>query len=311
MQTLSQAAAESKRALRAAIFALTLATLVFNLSCHKQETGIIQPASASSTEASSNSSPTTSPNKPTNKFISNIRHLSSQINERDEVEMRLLADYGAIYVASGVTPPPVLMFEDEAAVKEWQASVKTESANVGGIPVELQSAAMRALLEAREEAQGAHLSITPRGTLAARRSYAQNASLWQERVEAGLAHWTAAGRITAQEAERIRTLAPREQLREILRLESRGLYFSTSFSKSILYSVAAIGASQHLSMLALDVEENANPAVRAILARHGWFQTVVSDSPHFTFLGATEDQLAPLGLKQVKSEGRTFWVPEL
>lgn len=225
--------------------------------------------------------------------------------------MRLMADYGAIYVASGVTPPPTLIFEDEAAVKEWQASVRTESANVGGIQIELQSAAMRALQEARDEALSANLRITPRGTLAARRSYEDNAALWQKRVEAGLSHWTAAGRITREEAERIRSLAPREQLREILRLERGGLYFSTSFSKSILYSVAATGASQHLSMLALDVEENESTAVRAILARHGWFQTVVSDSPHFTFLGATEDKLASLGLKKVESEGRTFWIPDI
>lgn len=225
--------------------------------------------------------------------------------------MRLLADYGAVLVASGVMPPPALMFEDEAAVKEWQSSVETESANFGGIEIELQSAAIKALQEAREEATSQHLRITPRGTLAARRSYTQSASLWQKRVDTGLAHWTSAGRIPRQEAERIRALSPREQLREILKLESRGLYFSTSFTKSILYSVAAPGASQHLSMLALDIEENANPSVRALLARHGWFQTVVSDSPHFTFLGATEDQLPSLGLKQVKSEGRTFWIPEL
>ena len=307
MQTLSQCVQGRSRASRAITFALMLAALAFTLSCHKQETGIIPPASASSTETPSNSSNAASQEKPASKFISNVRRLSSQVNER-----RLLADYGAVLVASGgVTPPRTLIFEDEAAVKQWQSGVKTESANVGGIQIELQSAAMKALLEARDEALGARLRITPRGTLAARRSYAQNASLWQKRVEAGLAHWTAAGRITRQEAERIRTLAPREQLREILRLESRGLYFSTSFSKSILYSVAAIGASQHLSMLALDVEENANPAVRAVLARHGWFQTVVSDSPHFTFLGATEDQLASFGLKQVRSDGRTFWIPEL
>ena len=64
-------------------------------------------------------------------------------------------------------------------------------------------------------------------------------------------------------------------------------------------------------MLALDVTEFENPNVRAVLARHGWFQTVVSDLPHFTYLGVDETELPSLGLKRVVSDGRPFWIPDL
>jgi hypothetical protein len=64
-------------------------------------------------------------------------------------------------------------------------------------------------------------------------------------------------------------------------------------------------------MLALDIVEFDNPAVRDVLAKHGWFQTVVSDLPHFTYLGANENDLPELGLKKVVSGGRSFWVPDI
>jgi hypothetical protein len=96
-----------------------------------------------------------------------------------------------------------------------------------------------------------------------------------------------------------------------LALEERGLYFAKGFSKSIIYSGAPPGSSQHLSMLALDIVESNNPVVRQILAKHGWFQTVVSDLPHFTFLGEAEAELPKLGLKKVASSGRSYWVPDI
>ncbi len=232
--------------------------------------------------------------------------------EKDEVGMRVLRDYGAMFVArGGAQPPPVVVFADEAAVKEWQASTRATRAEIGGINIELQSPAMTALMEARTEAQAAKLDITPRGTDAGRRSYEETVKLWLSRVNPGLTHWANAGRLDKQEAARIRSLSPREQIPEILRLEADGLYFSTDFAKSILYSVAAPGTSQHLSMLAFDVKEHENAKVRSILARHGWFQTITSDAPHFTFLGVKEDELAGLGLKKDTNGGRVFWIPDI
>ena len=64
-------------------------------------------------------------------------------------------------------------------------------------------------------------------------------------------------------------------------------------------------------MLALDVKEFENARVRSTLAKHGWYQTVTSDLPHFTYLGVEESELSRLGLKQVTNSGRVFWVPDI
>ena len=88
------------------------------------------------------------------------------------------------------------------------------------------------------------------------------------------------------------------------------MFFSKGFSKSILYSATAPGASQHLSMLAFDANEHGSAAVRQVLAKHGWFQTVAGDAPHFTFLGAAEADLPALGLKRTVQDNRTFWIPD-
>ena len=97
----------------------------------------------------------------------------------------------------------------------------------------------------------------------------------------------------------------------ILGLERDGIFFAKDLSKSIIYSVAPPGTSQHLSMLALDVKEYEDARVRAILAKHGWYQTVVSDLPHFTFLGVAEKDLPKLGLKMVTNADRSFWIPDI
>lgn len=89
------------------------------------------------------------------------------------------------------------------------------------------------------------------------------------------------------------------------------MFFSKDLSKSILYSVAVPGASQHNFLLALDVQQFGNAQVRAILAENGWFQTVKSDLPHFTYLGLKESELPAHGLKSVTVGGQKFWVPNL
>ncbi len=246
------------------------------------------------------------------KFLLNLPKTLRLPTARDDVGWRVLADYGAVFAArDGASPPPVIIFPDERNVTGWQSSLRVKRMEVGGVVVELQAPAAEALLAARREAEAQGLEISPRGREAARRSYRDTVRLWAGRVEPGLKHWVSSGRLTKQESDRIWALSPREQAAEILRLEKRGIFFSKDFSKSILYSVAAPGTSQHISMLALDVKEHAALPVRALLARHGWYQTVVSDLPHFTFLGVAEKDLPALGLKKLQTMGRTFWVPDL
>lgn len=233
-------------------------------------------------------------------------------NSNDKIAMRILSEYGAIFtVQSGAVAPPYIIFPDENSVNKWQSSVKSEQKKMSGVLVTLQSPAIKALIAAQTEAQQSKLSITPNGTTASTRSYTDTAKLWHSRVEPGLSFHVKQKHISTVEAEIIRKLSPSEQIPEILKLEAKGYFFSKSLDKSILYSVAAVGTSQHISMLALDVVEHNNANVRALLGRYGWFQTVVSDQPHFTYLGVTEDKLPSLGLKKVTNGGRIYWLPDI
>lgn len=250
------------------------------------------------------------PNIERTGFLANLP--ADFVQPSDETGRRLLKEYGAVFLArGGATPPKTVVFRDEKEVAAFQAGVSGSTEGVGGVTIRLQSAAMEALKEAAAEAANSGSSITPKGADAAGRSYQDTVGLWASRVGPGLAHWTAKGKISAAEAARIRTLPPFEQVPEILKLESRGIWFSKDLSKSILYSVAPAGSSQHLSLLALDVVEHDNPSIRAILAKHGWYQTVISDLPHFTFLGVPENSLSKLGLKKANNAGRIFWVPDI
>ncbi len=240
-----------------------------------------------------------------NQHLANVRY-----DRGDPVEALLVREYGAMFAARGVIHPPTVIFRNEEEVAAFQGGIVTKLDLIGGYAVELQGAAMANLLDAVSAAANEGLAISPRGADSARRSYNETIELWLSRVEPALAFWTTKKRITADEAAALLALEVYEQVKEVLRLESIGIYFARDLSKSIIYSVAPPGTSQHLSMLAFDVNEHDNAAVRSILASHGWFQTVASDLPHFTFLGEKESELRDLGLKAVASNGRTFWLPE-
>ena len=231
----------------------------------------------------------------------------------DAVARRVLEDYGAIFVADKkVMPPPVCVFTSDAEVAAFQERAGYATEMFGFDEVDLQPEAMKQLLKAREEAQKENLDITPRdGAEAGRRSYQDSLDLWNTRFQPALTYWLAQGRLTEDQVAHLKNLPTRNQIAEVLELEKSGIYFSKDLSKSILYSIAAPGASQHIAMLAFDVNEFDNPRVREILAKHGWFQTVLSDLPHFTFLGLKEKDLPRHGLKQVEVDGQAFWIPNV
>jgi hypothetical protein len=231
----------------------------------------------------------------------------------DPVAQRILEDYGAMFVADKkVMTPPVCVFQSEDEVTQFQERAGYATELMGFDQVELQPEAMKALLKAREAAQKESLDITPRdGAEAGRRSYEDSLDLWNSRFLPALDYWLAQGRLTPAQVERLKGLSLRSQIAEVLELEKSGIYFSKDLSKSILYSIAAPGTSQHIAMLAFDVNEFANPRVREILGDHGWFQTVLSDLPHFTFLGLKEKDLPKRGLKRIEVDGQTFWIPNV
>jgi hypothetical protein len=235
-------------------------------------------------------------------------------DESDPVSRRILKDYGAILLADEnlLMLPPVCIFANGQEVSTFQKQMRIVQAEIGGVEIELQNEPMNALLAARREAIAAGLNITPRdGAEAARRDYADTVRLWNSRFLPALEHWQQVGKLTRADVQRLLFLPVPEQISAVLKLEELGIFFSRDFSKSILYSVAPPGSSQHLSLLAFDANEYSNEKVRRILARHGWFRTVKNDQPHFTFLGVKEKDLPALGLRSVKTPGGEFWIPNM
>ena len=244
----------------------------------------------------------------------------------DPVAKRVFREYGAMFVGKDEIFAGFRLinnnnqikffvncvFRDEREVSSYQTTIKTKSANIGGTNIELREDAMNALQAAIEEGRPRGLRISPRGgSIAARRSYQDTARLWDSRFYPALNYWVGKGRITRQAAEAAKSAGITEQVKQVLAWEDKNLWFSKDLSKSILYSVAAPGASQHIFMIALDVEQFGNKAVRDLLAKHGWFQTVKSDLPHFTYLGVEKNKLGSLGLTRAVSSGQEFWIPNL
>lgn len=227
------------------------------------------------------------------------------------VEKRILEEYGAVFLTKA-TPPTKIMFTSEEEVDAFQEMAGSTIAEIGGTTIELQPEAMKALQKAVAEAKQMDLKITPRdGAEAAKRSYRKTLALWNSRVEPALEHWKSRGSLTDETISNLKSLPINQQVSEVLELEKQEIYFNTFFNNSILYSVAAPGTSQHLAMLAFDVNEFENEKVRDILAKHGWFRTVQNDEPHFTYLGYEESDLPGLGLKKVLRKGSAFWIPNI
>lgn len=227
------------------------------------------------------------------------------------VESRILAEYGSVFLTTAM-PPAKTMFTSEEEVSTFQSKAGVASANIGGINIELQPAALKALQDAVAEAKSQGLKITPRdGAEAARRNYQKTLTLWNSRFEPALKHWKSKGRLKDDQISRLKSLPIKQQVQEVLELEKKKIYFNTFFNGSILQSVAAPGTSQHISMLAFDATEFQNKKVREIMAKHGWFRTVQNDEPHFTYLGHKESDLPKLGLKKVIRKKGEFWIPDM
>lgn len=214
--------------------------------------------------------------------------------------------------ADDVVIPVRCIYTSEAELLEFQNKLNTASARIGGVEIELQKAAMAALLNAISDAQRQKLSITPRGGKnAARRSFSDTKRLWESRFFPGLEHWASRGKISREDAKAAREMEIADQVWRVLQWESKGYFFSTGKNRTILSSVAAPGTSQHLSMLALDVAQFGDARVRAILNKHGWYQTVADDTPHFTYLGVEESELPTRGLQLAVKNGYKFWIPRV
>ncbi len=242
---------------------------------------------------------------------------ASFCNTADATEKRILMEYGAVFLADkSVSIPTRFMFGGEAEVAKFQSSAKSTIKAIGGVTIELQEAAMNALVKAETEAKQKNLTIKPRGgKTGAKRIYADTVDFWNNRVKDGINHWKTTAnskgkKLSEADGKKVLALSGLDQVKEVLRLEAEGFFFSKDKKKTILASVAAPGTSQHLFMLAVDIEEFGNSQVRQIMADNGWFQTAFSDQPHFTFLGLKESVLPSLGLEARTFGGQKFWTPK-
>ena len=224
---------------------------------------------------------------------------------------RVFDEYGAVFVVKEPSKfPDRCVFNDTADVERFQRSIKTKSAVIGGVVIELQEAAMDSLIEVQKDAEALDLHITPLdGAIAGKRSYNDTVRIWNTRFQRGLDHWVQVGKITEDDATAVRKMDTAHQVEQVIAWESEGFYFSTDFSHSIFSSTAPPGTSQHLSMLAIDIVENNDPTVVTLLAGRGWYRTVLNDATHFTFIGVPESELPNRGLKPVMRGGCKFWVP--
>ena len=235
-------------------------------------------------------------------------------NLSNAVERRIVKEYGAVFLNAdaAVEMPDRCCFKNGSEVTAFQATLKISKRTIGGCTIELQRAAMNALLKAADAVD----AITPKGACPARRSFADVQISWDETVKAATDYWranpNAEGKtLSAEEGENLASLAGESQIKRVFELEEQEFFFHPDRARSIAVYTAIPGASQHLLMLALDIEEYADEKVRAALGENGWFQTVFRDRPHFTYLGLREKDLPSLGLKTEKFEDREFWIPDI
>lgn len=224
---------------------------------------------------------------------------------------KIFSIYGAHFFSiDEVELPSVCVFQSAEDVARFHQTLKIAKLSIAGITIELQEPAARALGAAIREAASRNLRITPLdGAIAGKRDFADTVAIWNSRFLPALEHWVRRRKISRSDADRAMTMSVSDQVNRVLEWEALGYYFSTGKNRPIFSSVAPPGTSQHLSLLAFDIEQQNVRAVREILNRHGWFQTVVGDSPHFTFLGVEEAELTGLGLRPVYHGGYKYWVP--
>ena len=229
------------------------------------------------------------------------------------VAKRVLVDYGSMFSADeSILLPPSCIQKGEAEVIRYQKALTISAGEIAGVRIELQQRAAEALRKSIEEASQLGHTITPLdGTIAGRRSYGETLMLWNSRYFPALEYWIKQGRLFESDRDAMSRLDLQQKVEKVLEWETQGIFFSTNRTRSIFTSTAPPGTSQHLALIAFDVVEHWNPDVRLILNRNGWFQTIIDDAPHFTYLGFAETELPGRGLRAVAKGGVIYWVPNI
>jgi hypothetical protein len=226
---------------------------------------------------------------------------------------KVLSEYGAIFVASNkIVSPPTCLFKSDNEVAAFQSRLTTDPVVIDGIQFQLQKAAAESLNAAISDALIQRMRIRPLGgSVAGGRTYLETVRLWNSRFQPALKYWVAHKGISPEAAAMVSTIAIDQQVEKVIEWEASGMPFGTNLKGSIFASTAPPGASQHLSLIAIDIAPPLTPSVISLLNSHGWYQTVKGDRSHFTYLGLTEKELPGRGLKAVLFDGIMYWIPNI
>ncbi|MGH1396214.1 MAG: D-alanyl-D-alanine carboxypeptidase family protein [Trichormus sp.] len=208
------------------------------------------------------------------RFLSAIANHLSPVPQTGTYEYILLKAYGAAFINHNKIAklPPTVLLNNEQETQAFQNSLTMVKVE-GTNDCYLQATAAAALNQARLQENIPLKSGYGSGDCT--RTYATNLRFWYKYANQNTLDQVRQGKETA-----------------------------------ILSTVAPPGTSQHLWGLAIDLRIS-NEKQRQTLNEYGWFQTVVNDVPHWTYLGLTESDLSSLGLINKVETGISYWVTPL
>ena len=204
------------------------------------------------------------------RFLATIANKIPKIPQVDTFEYTLLRSYGTVFInqQSEIKLPSKVILDNEIETQSFQDTIRIALVD-GTQECFLQKTAAAALTKAKNVEKIPLKSGYAGDCL---RSFATNLRFWNKYANTETLTRVIAGKET-----------------------------------KILGLVAPPGTSQHLWGLAIDLQVS-TPAQRQALNQNGWFQTVVNDLPHWTYLGWSEDDLPKFGLQQKIIQGIKYWV---
>jgi LAS superfamily LD-carboxypeptidase LdcB len=207
------------------------------------------------------------------RFLLTIANKIPTIPQPDTFEYTLLRFYGTVFINQNlaIKLPEKVILENEIETQSFQDTMNMALVD-GTQECYLQKTAAEALNKAKTLA---NISLKSGYTGDCLRSYATNLRFWNKYANNQTLDQVKSGKET-----------------------------------KILGLVAPPGTSQHLWGLAIDLQVS-TPAQGQALNENGWFQTVVNDQPHWTYLGWSEDELPKFGLQQKIVQGIKYWVTPL
>lgn len=217
---------------------------------------------------------------------------------KDEIQKRILFEYGAVYLSKNAILPTKCRFENETEIAEFINQFKAKENKFDFGEFYLQPDAKTSIDMVIAKLGGNYKRIARNNNNSttvteginddwALRTYAQTEVNWLKKLN-------------------------REKIPFSRSLLS--LVLANDGKKPLMFSVAIPGGSQHHLGLAIDVnsegDNKCGDNCENALKENGWYRTVRFDAYHFTYLGYKETELRSKGLKKVVcSDTFTYWVP--